>query len=235
MVILLMTARTVSFGSRKLIAYMATLARHHTVEAHQREVGEVMVEAIDGLPAVRDMTGGAHLHVRVLVNVIRRVTGGAVPRQIILQSTNVTVGAGQRLVMTRQRKAGLGGVVKLGVLPGLGGVARLTLFAVAPQMNVTIGMAAMASGRQVFLHHTIGVAGATGQVCVAVSQGEIRGVVVEHTLVPPVHRVAAIALLAVFTRMHIRRLMAAHAGGFFKLIALAGVTATTSHFCMETA
>lgn len=69
----------------------------------------------------------------------------------------------------------------------------------------------------------------------AVSQGEIRGVVVEHTLVPAVHRVAAIALLAVFTRMHIRRLMAAHAGGFFKLIALAGVTAATSHFCMETA
>ena len=69
----------------------------------------------------------------------------------------------------------------------------------------------------------------------AVPQGEIRGVVVEHTLVPTVHRVAAIALLAVFTRMYIRRLMAAHPGGFFKLIALTGVTAATSHFCMETA
>lgn len=147
----------------------------------------------------------------------------------------MAVGTGQRLVMTRQRKTGLGGVVKLGFLPGLGGVARLTLFTVAAQVDITIGVTAMASGRQVFLHHTIGVAGATGQVCVAVSQGEIRGVVVEHTLVPTVHRVAAIALLAVFTRMYIRRLMAAHTGGFFKLIALTGVTATTSHFCMETA
>ena len=59
----------------------------------------------------------------------------------------MAVGTGQRLVMTRQRKTGLGGVVKLGFLPDLGGVARLTLFAIAPQMDITIGMAAMASSR----------------------------------------------------------------------------------------
>lgn len=99
MVILFVAAHTIGVGSRKLIADMATLARHHIVKTDQGEVGEVVVEAIDDLPIVRDMAGGTHLHVWVLVDVTGGVAGGTVARQIILQSTGVAVGAGERLVM----------------------------------------------------------------------------------------------------------------------------------------
>lgn len=99
MVILFVAAHAIGVGSRKLIADMATLARHHIVKTDQGEVGEVVVEAIDDLPIVRDMAGGTHLHVWVLVDVTGGVAGGTVARQIILQSTGVAVGAGERLVM----------------------------------------------------------------------------------------------------------------------------------------
>lgn len=99
MVILFVAAHTIGVGSRKLIADMATLARHHIVKTDQGEVGEVVVETIDDLPIVRDMAGGTHLHVWVLVDVTGGVAGGTVARQIILQSTGVAVGAGERLVM----------------------------------------------------------------------------------------------------------------------------------------
>lgn len=99
MVILFVAAHTIGVGSRKLIADMTGLTRHHIVKTDQGEVGEVVVEAIDDLPIVRDMAGGTHLHVWVLVDVTGGVAGGTVARQIILQSTGVAVGAGERLVM----------------------------------------------------------------------------------------------------------------------------------------
>ena len=91
-------------------------------------------------------------------------------------------------------------------------------------MDIVIGMTAMAGGGQIFLHHPIGVAGTTGQFRMMMSQREIRRVVVEYMFIPTFHRVAAVALLAVFTRMNIRRFVTTYAGGFLKLIALTGVT-----------
>jgi hypothetical protein len=84
MVILLVAAHTVGVGSRELIANMAALAGHDIMKTNQWEVGEMMVETINDVPTIRDMAGGAHLHFRVLVNVIRGMTGGTVARQIIL-------------------------------------------------------------------------------------------------------------------------------------------------------
>lgn len=131
MVVLLMAAHTFHVSARKLIADMAALARHHTVEAHQGEVGKVMVKTIDDVPAVSDMAGGAHLHVGILVNVISGVAGGTIPRQIILQRAHVAVGASELLVMPRQRKTGFGGMVEFRFVPIHRGMARLTLFAIA--------------------------------------------------------------------------------------------------------
>ena len=101
MVVLLMAAHTFGVSARELIADMATLTGHHVVKTNQREVGEVVIKTIDDAPAVSDMAGGAHLHIGVFVNVISGVTGGAVPRQIILQSTHMAVGAGELPMMPR--------------------------------------------------------------------------------------------------------------------------------------
>lgn len=161
-IILLMTAHAVGVCTGELVADMAALARHGVMQSHQRETGEVVVELINPFPAVGDVTGGAHLHVRILVNVIRGMTGGAIAWQIILQSADMAVGTGQCLVVTRKRKASLFGVIKLRLLPTHRGMAGLTLLAVATQMDVAVGVTAMAGGGDIFLDYAVGMTGATG-------------------------------------------------------------------------
>mgnify|MGYP006197285103 CR=1 FL=1 len=102
-------------------------------------------------------------------------------------------------------------------------------------MYVVIGVAAMAGGGQIFLHHAIGMAGATGQFRVVMAQREIGSIVVEYVFVPAIHRVATIALLAVFPGVDIRRFVATDAGGFLKLITLAGMAARAGNLCMQAA
>lgn len=130
-IILLVATHTVGVGAGELVADMAALAGHRIVQPHQREGGEVVVELIDPFPAVSDMAGGAHLHIRILVDVISGVAGGAIPRQIILQSADMAVGTSQRLVMAGEREARLFGVIKFRLLPTHGAMASLTLLAVA--------------------------------------------------------------------------------------------------------
>lgn len=84
MIVLLMTTYTVCVGTGKLVTDMAVLTGHHIVKADQREIGEMVIEAINDAPAIGDMAGSAYLHIGVLVDVIRRVAGGAVSRQIVL-------------------------------------------------------------------------------------------------------------------------------------------------------
>lgn len=78
-IILLMAAHTVGAGAGELVADMAALAWHCVMQPHQRETGEVVVELIDPFPAVGDVAGGAHLHIRIFVNVIGGVAGRAIP------------------------------------------------------------------------------------------------------------------------------------------------------------
>lgn len=228
-IVLLMAAHTVGAGAGELVADMAALARHGVMQSHQRETGEVVVELIDPFPAVGDVTGGAHLHVWILVNVIRSVTRGAIAWQIILQGADMAIGTCQCLVMTRERETGLCSVIKLRLLPAGRGMASLTLLAVAPQMDVAVGMTAVAGGGDIFLDYAVGMTGATGQFRVMVAQWKIRSVVIENALFPAVYRMARITLLAVFSGMDIGSLVAAGTGGFLKLIALAGVTAAACY------
>lgn len=232
-VILFMAADAVSAGAGKLVADMAALAGYRTVQAHQREIGEVVIEAIDDFPSVGDMAGGAHLHFRILMDIVRRVAGSAVARQIVLQGADVAIGAGEGLVVSGERKTGLASVIEFRLFPPGGGVAGLTLGAVASQMYVAVGMAAVAGHGGIFFDHTVGMTGATRQLRMVMTQGEIRAVVIENPLVPAVHRVAGFTLFAVFPGVHVGRFVAAHTGGLFKLIALAGVTAAAGHLAVQ--
>lgn len=232
-VILFMAADAVGAGAGKLVADVAALAGHGTVQAHQREIGEVVIEAIDDFPAVGDVAGGAHLHFRILVDIVRRVAGSAVARQIVLQCADVAIGAGEGPVVSGERKTGLARVIECRLFPAGSGVAGLTLGAVAPQMYVAVGVAAVAGHGRIFLDHTVGMAGAAGQFRVLMTQGEIRAVVIENPLVPAVHRVAGFTLFAVFPGVHVGRLVATHAGSLFKLIALASVASAAGHLAVQ--
>ena len=228
-VILLMAAHAVGAGAGKLIADMAALAGHRIVQPHQREGGEVVIELIDPFPAIGDVTGGAHLHIRIFVDVVRSVAGGAIPRQIILQSADVAVGTSQGLVVAGEREARHFGVLKLRLFPTHGAMASLTLLAVATQVDVAVGVTTVAGRGQVFLDYAIGVTGAAGQLRVMVAQRKIGGVVIENALLPTVDRVAGVTLFAVFASVNIGGFVAADAGGFLKLITLTGVTTAARH------
>lgn len=231
-IILLMATHAVGAGASELVANMAALARHDAMQSHQREAGEVVVELIDPFPAVGDVTGGAHLHIRILMNVIRGMTGGAIAWQIILQGADMAVGTSQCLVVTSERKAGLFGVIKRRLFPADGGMTGLTLLAVATQVNVAICMATVAGHWRVLLDYTVGVAGAARQFRVMVPKRKIGSVVVENALVPAVHGVAGLTLLAVFAGVNVGGLVAADTSGFFKLITLSGMTAAAGHLAV---
>lgn len=96
-------------------------------------------------------------------------------------------------------------------------------------MDVAVGVTTVAGRGDIFLDDAIGMAGATGQLRVMVAQRKIGGVVVEHALIPAVHRVAGVTLLAVFSSVDIGGLVTTDAGGFLKLIALPGVTTAARH------
>lgn len=187
MIILLVTAHAIGAGAGKLVADMAVLARNNAVQTHQRKVGEVVVEAIDFLPTVSDMTGCANLHFRIFVYIICGVARRTVARQIILQRTYVTSRTGERLVFASERKAGDPRVIKLGFFPLRRSMAALTLLAVAPQVNIVGGVAAVAVHRRIFFHHTIGMASAAGNLRVFMGQRKFRGVVIKNALIPTIH------------------------------------------------
>ena len=102
-------------------------------------------------------------------------------------------------------------------------------------MDVVIGVAAMAVGGQILLHHSVGMAGSAGQFRMMMPQREIRRIVVENMFIPTIYRVATITLLAIFAGVNIRRLVTADASGFLKLITLARVTPGTGNFSMHAA
>lgn len=147
----------------------------------------------------------------------------------------MAIGTGQCLVVAGERETGLFGVIKLRLLPTDRGMAGLTLLAVATQVDVAVGVTAVAGGGDIFLDYTIGVAGAARQLRVMVAQRKIGGVVVENALVPALYRVAGVTLFAVFAGVDIGGFVAADTGGFFKLIALAGVTTAARHLSVFTA
>lgn len=147
----------------------------------------------------------------------------------------MAIGTGQCLVVAGERETGLFGVIKLRLLPTHRGMAGLTLLAVATQVDVAVGVTAVAGGGDIFFDYTIGVAGAARQLRVMVAQRKIGGVVVENALVPALYRVAGVTLFAVFAGVDIGGLVAADTGGFLKLIALTGVAPAARHLSVFTA
>lgn len=234
-IVLFMTAHAIGVGAGKLVADMAALARHRTVQPHQGEIGEVVIEAIDGFPAVGDVAGGAHLHLGILVDVVRRMAGGAIARQGILQGADVAIGAGELLVVPGERKSCLAGVIKFRLFPANGGVAGFTFLTVTPQMDVAVGVAAMAGRREIFFNDPVGMTGAARQLRMVMEQRKIRFIVIEDPLVPAVHRMAGVTLFAVFAGVDISRLVTAHTGGLFKLIALPCMAAAAGYLAVAAA
>lgn len=229
MIIRLMAAGAGAFRAGKLVAQVAVLARDHAMQANQGKLGEVVIKTADGVPAIRDVAGGAHLHIGIFVRVVCSVTTGTIARQLILQSAHVATGTTQILVLSQQRKSDFFCMIKLSLFPLHRRMAAIALFAVTTQVYIVVCVTAVAGHGRVLLHHTIAVTGAARQFTVPVRQRKIRGVVVKNEGIPPVHRVAGIALLTIFTRMHISRFMAAHTGGFLELIPLPHMAAAARH------
>ena len=124
-------------------------------------------------------------------------------------------------------------MIKFNLTPGLILMTGFALRAVAAMMYVVIGMAAVAAGRGVFLHRAPGMTGTAGNLGMFVGQRKTRRTVIEHSFVPAVDTVAGVALQAIFTRMHIRRLVAVHAGHVPEFINLPGVAAAAGNFLMQ--
>ena len=234
MVLAFVTTDTGACGAGKLIADMAVLAGHNVVQADQGKISKVVVETIDRLPAIRDMTGGTNLHFGIFMGIIRRVTGRTITRQIVLQGAHMTLRTGELLMVPRQWKTCLPGVVELRLIPAHGTMAALALLAVAAEVDIVVGVTAVAIHRRGFLHHTIGVACAARQFFMLMGQGKVRGAMVKNAFVPAVDGVAGITLLAVFASVHIRRFMATDTGGFLKLITLSNVAPAAGHLPVQT-
>lgn len=162
MVVLLVTAHAIAAGAGELITDVAVLAGHYVVQTYQWEVGEVVVESVNCFPAVCDVAGGTHLHLGIFMYVISGVAGGAVARQVILQGSYVAAGASKLLMVASEGESGFPGMIEFRLFPLDRCVAGLALLAVAAQMNIVIGVTAVAVRRDIFLHHTVGMAGAAG-------------------------------------------------------------------------
>lgn len=230
MVVRLMATGTGAIRASKLVTEVAVLAGNHAMQADQRELGKVMVETIDRIPAIGDMAGGAGLHIRIFVWIVSGVTTGAIARQFILQGAHVAAGTRQFLMLAQKGKSHLLGMVELGFFPLYWRMAAVALLAVAAQMDIVVRMAAVTGQRVIALHHPVAVAGATRQFAVTMHQGKVCGVVIENEVIPAIHRMAGIALLAILARMHVRCLVAAHTGGFLKLVPLAYMATAAGDF-----
>lgn len=233
MIIRLMTADAVGGGTDKLPLKMAAFASDDLMHADQRELREIVVKPEYGRPALGDMTGCTYLHFRLLVNIIRGMTDCAVPRQRVCQGAGVATDTNQLRVRAGKRESRFGPMVEFDLAPGLILMTGFTLLAIATMVDIVIRMTAVATGRGIVLHGSAGMAGAARNLGVLVGQGKAGSAVIEHGLFPTVHAMAGIALLTIFTGVHVSGLVTTDTGHVTEFIHLPRMTAAAGHLTVQ--
>lgn len=133
---------------RKLIADVAAVTRHDLMHADQRKFGKVVIKLIDGLPAIRAVAGRAQTHAGIFVDVVGRVAGCTIPRQIVVNAADVALRAGEIGVVAGQREIGIALVIELYLLPAAGVVAIFTVVAIAAEVDIVVAVARVALQRR---------------------------------------------------------------------------------------
>src|SRR3984893_7095990 len=208
---------------------MAGMTGDLLVLAHEGPLGVARMVKARGLPLLATVAGAAVLAEPQGVRVLRLVAAEALARQLVLEiSRAVAVVAGDAVVYTLEREAGLLLVIELRILPALGDVA----FSALDTTVAVVHVVRLVAGDALFGRVLVTVAEVTGRagwLKVLVAQWKHGLVVIVFHVAPRAGVVAGAAVAAQFAFVGLLLAMAAEAllGGV--AVVLAGGVAALAH------
>lgn len=158
-----MTAVAVGRCSSKRLCAMALRAADDCVQAQQRKLSQIVIEADAAAPALLAVTALATGRQLAAVRILRVMAGGAVGAQLLRgERRGVTDVTFQFGVRTEQLEFALGGVVEVDRMPLVVAMALAAVAAKAPGMRIVGPVAADTRGCKLGL--VVGVAVTVGAV-----------------------------------------------------------------------
>ena len=215
---------------------MALFAAHGSMQTHQREAGEIVIEADLVAPARLAMTSGAIPPHATGVYVIGLMAAEALFGKLLrLGAGRVASVASQLLVFAVQRVLVLGEMVVFHRLPAIRLVAGGAVVTKAAGMGVFRRVAAVTGLRQLRLQVAIFVASVAGNFSVLTVQAKAGFFQVVKAGVLPTHRaVTVLASRPARTAMNVIGCVASIAGGGRALESGIAVTSRTGNLVMGT-